>query len=392
MARHPTWPPRITLHAATGQARVNYRGTAHYLGPFNGPQVQERYAALLVQLAEAGSGVSGPLAATPCPPILTVAEVAERFLTAAETERPAGQHARYAVALRVLVRVCGQVPAAEFDDVRLEAVRLAMLTGSWLTETDRAKLKGRLRHAGWCRTNAARHVARIKTVWRWAERRKLVPPGSWGNLRALLPLSGNLPGVRESPRRRATSRADLDAVLPHVQRNRRHRPAAAMLELQHITGMRSGEVCVMRPCDIDRETGPTFDGVKVWLYRPHAHKTAHLGHTRIIALGPAAQAILAPWLLSCPADDAYLFRPRTSARYSVVSYAKCIAHACERAGVKIWAYGGRRATADRVRRAAGLETARAVLGHATTAETEGYCNIGDELDIEAAARVAARLG
>ena len=39
----------------------------------------------------------------------------------------------------------------------------------------------------------------------------------------------------------------VDAVLPHVSPQIR-----AMVELQRFTGMRPGEVTIMRPCDIDR--------------------------------------------------------------------------------------------------------------------------------------------
>jgi integrase len=77
---------------------------------------------------------------------------------------------------------------------------------------------------------------------------------------------------------------------------------AAMVELQILTGMRSGEVVLMRGRDLNMG-GPT-----VWQYRPAHHKTAHHGHDRVIDLGPRAQAILRPWL---KADlEAYLFSPR----------------------------------------------------------------------------------
>ena len=65
------------------------------------------------------------------------------------------------------------------------------------------------------------------------------------------------------------------------------RPVAAMLELQWLTGMRSGEVRVMRTVDLDR-TDPAC-----WLYRPGSdegehgrHKNAWGGQSRVIALGP----------------------------------------------------------------------------------------------------------
>jgi len=79
--------------------------------------------------------------------------------------------------------------------------------------------------------------------------------------------------------------ATVEATIAHL------RPLVAdMVRLQRLTGIRPGEVCVMRPCDIDR-TGD------VWQYRPHEHKMEHKGRSRVILLGPKAQAILRPYLL-----------------------------------------------------------------------------------------------
>lgn len=75
----------------------------------------------------------------------------------------------------------------------------------------------------------------------------------------------------------------------------------AMVRLQTLTGMRSGEVCILRPGDIDR-TGDA------WEYRPPEHKNIHRGQERIVYFGPQAQGILRPFLLR-PAD-AFCFCPR----------------------------------------------------------------------------------
>lgn len=74
----------------------------------------------------------------------------------------------------------------------------------------------------------------------------------------------------------------------------------AMILIQWHAGMRPGEVCVMRTGDIDI-------GGAVWLYRPRGHKTEHHDKARVVALGPQAQAILAPRLK--PDLAAYLFSP-----------------------------------------------------------------------------------
>ena len=51
------------------------------------------------------------------------------------------------------------------------------------------------------------------------------------------------------------------------------RQVEAIARLQLASGVRRGEVCIMRGCDLDT-TG------KVWVYRPQQHKTQHHGHQR----------------------------------------------------------------------------------------------------------------
>lgn len=76
-----------------------------------------------------------------------------------------------------------------------------------------------------------------------------------------------------------------------------------MVELQRLTGMRHGEVTVLRPCDVTLRT----DGVMA--YRPHIHKLEHHEDLdRIVMLGSKAQDILRPWL-NRPADE-YCLQPR----------------------------------------------------------------------------------
>ena len=78
-------------------------------------------------------------------------------------------------------------------------------------------------------------------------------------------------------------------------------PVWAMIELQRLSGMRPGEVVLMRLCDIDRSG-------KVWLYRPGRHKAEHHGHARVVPLGPQAQSVLEPFLARD--ERTFLFSPK----------------------------------------------------------------------------------
>lgn len=75
---------------------------------------------------------------------------------------------------------------------------------------------------------------------------------------------------------------------------------ADMVRLQHLTGMRPAEVCLIRPMDLDRSDD-------VWIYRPESHKTEHHDRERVVFIGPLAQGVLLRYLARDVA--AYCFRP-----------------------------------------------------------------------------------
>jgi integrase len=230
--------------------------------------------------------------------------------------------------------------------------------------------------------------------------------------------------------------AAVDATLPHLPD-----VVADMVRLQRLTGMRPAEVCILRPCDVDR-TGD------VWLYRPQSHKTMHHGRDRVIPLGPKAQGVLLRYLARDA--EAYCFRPcdseakrrasqhanrktpvscgnrpgsnraaqpkrRAGERYTTASYRRSIAYACDKAFPHA-ALGGvspqkltaeesaelrhwqsdhrwspnqlRHAAATEIRRVFGLEAAEVILGHSQANVTQIYA----ERDLAKSLEVARRIG
>ncbi|NQT18866.1 MAG: tyrosine-type recombinase/integrase [Planctomycetes bacterium] len=170
----------------------------------------------------------------------------------------------------------------------------------------------------------------------------------------------------------------------------------------------------MQPCNLDMSG-------KLWLYRPSSHKTEHYGHERVIELGPKTQGIIKEFLK--PDLGAFLFSPadateeRNAERrrnrktpitpsqarrkrkacpkkqpgdhYTTASYGRCIALACEKAGVPRWtSHQLRHSYATRIRKEHGIESARILLGHRSMAVTEVY----SEIDRTKVARVVARVG
>jgi integrase len=139
-------------------------------------------------------------------------------------------------------------------------------------------------------------------MFKWGTENELVPPSVLQGLEAVSGLQKGRSAARETKPVKPVPLAFVNATLPHVLPQ-----VAAMIQLQLVTGMRPGEVCIMRAIDLDT-TG------KVWLYRPGSdqehgvHKTAHRGHHRIVPIGPQGQAILRPHLKT--ELYAYLFSPR----------------------------------------------------------------------------------
>ena len=379
MSRKPVWPPTIQHHKASGRAKVRYRGHDYYLGAWGTPQVQENYARLLVELLKPPRPAAKEAAA------LTVAEVISEWWTreAPRLSERGRERTRFRRALAPVLRLYGESPAAGFDADALEAVQLAMASGSWMSDAEKAAAAKHGDPVRWAASNVNRAIVRVRTVWRWLERKKLVPAGAWGALRALPGLKGHDARVRHTaPVKPATWQETL-AVAKRCSPTVR-----TMLLLHWWSGMRSQDVRQLRPREVDTSGD-------VWLYRPPLHKNDWRGQGRMVPLGPKCQALLRP-LLSGADPDAYLFRPtrrrdgHQALCYTVHTYPQAVRRAAERAEIKDFhPYRCRHSAKQRITRAAGLDAARAVLGQRSLESTAGYAS---EVDEQAARAAARRLG
>jgi integrase len=276
---------------------------------------------------------------------LTVSELMVAFWKHAEQHyrhrdgTPTSELAEYRYSLRILKELYGNAAAGSFGPLALKAVRQKMID------------------SGWCRGVVNQRVGRIRRMFRWAVESELVGPTVLHGLQAVRGLQRGRSKARETEPIRPVSEALVNATLTYLQA-----PVVAMVRLQLVTGMRPGEVVIMRAMDLDM-TG------KVWLYRPGSdqgphgqHKTAWRGHQRVIAIGPQGQEIIRPFLKTNL--NAYLFSPKEAIamfradqrakrksrvqpsqlsrrklratktpgeRYTVSSYGKAIVAACIRA-------------------------------------------------------------
>jgi integrase len=150
----------------------------------------------------------------------------------------------------------------------------------------------------WARTVINRRVGRIIRLFKWAVGEELVNALVQQALKAVAGLQKGRCDARETEPVRPVPDAMVDAVLPYLLP-----PVRAMVQMQRLTGMRPGEVCLMRGIDIDMSGD-------VWLYKPPYHKLAYRGKARVIAIGPRAQALIKPFLQLD--TQAYLFSPRAA--------------------------------------------------------------------------------
>lgn len=256
--------PSYRHHRASGQAVVTLNGKVHYLGKHETPDSRERYDRLVGEWLSAGRTLRAQHKSS-------VAEMVAAYWRHAQTYYSRDGHCtqeldRIRVALRPLRELYGATPAEEFGPLAFKAVRQV-----WIND-DLA------------RPTINHYAGVMRRLFKWAASEELVPASVHHGLTSVDGLRKGRCNVREPRKIKPVADAWIDAVLPHVSRQ-----AAAMIRLQRCTGMRSGEVVIMRGIDLDM-TG------EMWEYTPQRHKTELHGVERKIMLGPKAQEIIRPFL------------------------------------------------------------------------------------------------
>lgn len=405
--------PTLRRHAATGQARVLIRRRHLYLGQYGSPEAEEKYRRIVAEYLASG-GVTTPSTDVDQPKSLTINALVLAYWRHAEryyckNGKPTSELSTLREPLRVLRRLYGSTPAADFGPLKLKAVREELLLDSDQRTTGTEDEKQKIR--GQCRSTVNRSISRIRRMFAWAVENELVPATVLHGIKAVAGLRKGRTAAREKEPIRPVEESAVNAILPHVNRQVRD-----MIRLQLLAGCRPGEIVALRPCDIER------DG-DVWEYVPASHKTEHHGRERRIFFGPRAQAILATYIDNRPAE-ARCFSPaeaeseRLAARhanrqtplscgnrpgtnrssrpkrppgdeYSVASYRRAIERGCKAARVPVWSPNRlRHSRATDLRRQYGIEAAQTVLGHAELAVTQVYA----ERDFAAARKIMAEVG
>ncbi len=397
--------PTYCFHRPTGQSYVRLGGKVIYLGRYDTPESRAKYDALVSRWLASGRKLDAP-----GPADLTVVEalaLAWEHLQAYYAHDGSELH-KFKMLVAIVRDLFGPQPVASFGPLAVKAVRQVLI--------DRGHARGHINH----------QIGRLKRLFRWLAENEHIPASVVDAIDKVSELRKGR-GGRETAKVKALPDDILEATL-------RHAPpmVAAMARLQRATGMRAGELVLLRGADLDM-SGET------WLYTPERHKSAHLDYPRQIAIGPQGQSILRPWLLGDA--TAHVFSPRRSMelvraartaarkipaghgnapgtnrvrfpervpheRYTVASYRRAIHYACDHAfpppdtlseaDAKAWradhrwgTHRLRHAYATEARRMGfSLEVIRAALGHKGVQVTTLYA----EADLTKAQDIARKIG
>ncbi|HUT10977.1 MAG TPA: site-specific integrase, partial [Thermoguttaceae bacterium] len=360
--------PKYRKHRASGQAVVTIQGKDFYLGPWKSKASLVEYDRLIAEWL--ANGRHAPVPAEDRRD-LTVTEVVARYWRFAKQHyqkdgKPTSSLDEVRLSLKPVREVYGHTLARDFGPLALKAVRQRMVD------------------AGQSRGTVNKRIATVKRAFKWAVSEELVPPSVHHALSAVAGLQKGRTTAPESNGVPPVPEEVVQATLPHLPEI-----VADMVWFQRLTGARPGEVCIVRPCDIDR-TGD------VWVFRPESHKMEHHGRERLIFIGPKGQAILRPYLLR--SAEAYCFSPAESVKkhlaekhasrktplqygnrpgtnrkrrpkrkagdcYTRDSYRRAIHRACTEAEVEQWSPNRLRHSAGtEIRKRFGLEAAQVTLG------------------------------
>jgi integrase len=271
--------PSYRLHRPSGRAVVTLNGKDHYLGAWNSPQSRVQYDRLISEWVAARNA---PVHSTPADKFtiaqLLLAYLKEAQVTYVKHGKETSHLHNIRDAITPLNHMYGTELIAQFGPLKLKAVR-----ETWI--------KKRL-----CRSTINKHAGTLKRIFRWGTENEMVPPVVNEAIEAVSGLRRGRTDTKESAPVKPVPEAHVDAVKPFVTNL-----VWAMIELQGRTGMRPGEVVIMRGCDLDT-TG------KIWVYKPPSHKTEHMGFERPVYLGPRAQQTVKQFLR--PELSEYLFNPR----------------------------------------------------------------------------------
>lgn len=350
--------PTMTLHAASGQARVRVPARLRrpgdpsdlYLGQWGSQEAHRRYAAFLTDIL--GERVPAEIASRAGAKVL-VCELAAAYRQHLETELVGRTEAavrtarsKADVAIELLVERHHAVRVQDFDAAMLEDI------------------KDRMRQAArWNWRVAAGHLSTILSIFRWGIARKMTPRHLMVELETVrLPRQGS-PGWRPIGPRTVAPLDHVRMVIDDLNLRGRVQ-VAGILTVQTLTGSRCGEIRQARQHELDR------DRMRLVV---HQHKTVRFtGEPKVIPIGEMALAAIDRAILASGIRDpeAAIFTSKRGRGEPLKANGvrAAIETACDRLGIPTFTpHAIRRMAATELRQAEGADVAQAT-GHWSKAE------------------------
>lgn len=297
-------------------------------------------------------------------PGCTVREAVDAYLAAARIYYARSKEASvHAWALRPIAERWGALPLG------------ALACAELLDARDEMLARGLARRS-------VNHAVDVWRIWgRWCQDNRLCGVETLRELTAVQSLRRGRSTAREPERVRAAPHWRVKVALRHAGEAVR-----IMARLQECSGMRPGEVVRMRWEEIERAE-------PCWIYRPARHKEDWRGMPRAVALGPGARRALVAAGANKRRSGPVFPGKKPGEGWTREAYTRAIERAIAEAveagelrEEERWTpHALRHSAGTRVRRACGLEAARAVLGHSMRG------GVTDVYTYDAAEREALRI-
>lgn len=393
MAKRSRRPKYCGPHDPSGMAYVWWQGKQIY---FKGAKYGER-ASWEAYEAFCRKHVDGLAPVVPLPDAASssVATLVARYLQHAERRHKPAEYTHYERVGELLFESYATTPTVQFGPRKLQELRDQMV------------------QIGWTRKHVNHQVSRVRRIFKWGVSKEIVKVDVYG---ALLTVEALREGETDAPEGREVGPvawADVEAILPFLSPT-----LNAMVLIQHASGMRTDNLCRMRPADVRRSIAGELapGGAEIWIYAPGEHKTAWRDRKLFIPLGPQSQALLQRF--EGRPEDAFYFSPRESAgwyaaqraarrttppvgkyvrresrrlreRFDRFSYRQSLVRAMDKAKVDHWhPHQLRHTRGTEIRARFGMEAAQVWLGHAHLKATEVYA----KRDLDKAIEIAKAIG
>jgi integrase len=255
--------PKYRRHLASGQAVVTLYGRDFYLGPHGTKASRIEYDRLIGEWLAAGRPLQMPSVLND----ITVVELAAAYRKYAKSYyvkhgKPTDTIYIVKRAIEIICERYARTNASEFGPLAFKAIKADLI------ERDMS------------RRTVNHMLSTIRRMFRWGVTEELVQPAVLQALVAMPNVHKGRNEARELPPVTPVADWIVEETLPYMST-----VAADMTRFQRLTGARPGEVCIIRPCDIDMSD-------EVWSFRPESHKTEHHDQDRVIFIGPKAQDVL----------------------------------------------------------------------------------------------------